>query len=158
MLKVDTFTRRVMSDRFPLVPRYQLDDAQGWLVGIDPLRRYWLLVNGDEAKPIILPGLSTDDFDQFKKAIFAFRKMVVGDVLELPTAAAPLLITCVSKNCFVIDFEVDGYLATHLFDQASLEALLMTAHPDWQCSRQRCELGQQRLTLAQEQSADPKVA
>ncbi|MEM9121132.1 MAG: hypothetical protein AAGD09_25115 [Cyanobacteria bacterium P01_F01_bin.56] len=149
-----------MSDRFPLVPRYRLNDEQTWLVGIDPLRRYWLLVNGDEAKPIILPGLSTSDFDQFRKAILAFRSLSAGDTLDLPTATgAVLTIKCASKNCFVIDFEVDGYLATHFFDQESLESLLMTSHPDWQCAPHHQELGKQILSLSWHQpTAIKKVA
>ncbi|MEM6714085.1 MAG: hypothetical protein AAF827_02270 [Cyanobacteria bacterium P01_D01_bin.6] len=149
-----------MSDRFPLVPRYRLNDEQTWLVGIDPLRRYWLLVNGDEAKPIILPGLSTSDFDQFRKAILAFRSLSAGDTLDLPTATgAVLTIKCASKNCFVIDFEVDGYPATHFFDQESLESLLMTSHPDWQCAPHHQELGKQILSLSwQQPTAIKKVA
>ncbi|RZM74884.1 hypothetical protein [Leptolyngbya iicbica] len=148
-----------MSDRFPLVPRYRLDDEQTWLVGIDPLRRYWLLVNGDEAKPIILPGLSTHDFDQFRQAILAFRGLVAGDTLELPTATGTALaIRCASKNCFAIDFEVNGHPATHLFDQEALESLLMTAHPDWQCAPHHRELGRQTLSLSWHQPAASKTA
>jgi len=147
-----------MSDRFPLVPRYRLDDEQNWLIGIDPLRRYWLLVNGDEAKPIILPGLSTDDFDQFRQAILTFRGMAAGDSLDVPTAmGAPLTIQCVSKNSFVIDFEVDGHAATHLFDQESLESLMMSAHPDWQCAPHHRDLGRQTLPLSWNQTAAIKV-
>jgi hypothetical protein len=148
-----------MSDRFPLVPRYRLDDEQTWLVGIDPLRRYWLLVNGDEAKPIILPGLSINDFDQFRQAILAFRGLVAGDTLDLPTATGDVLtIRCASKNCFAIDFDVDGYLATHLFDQESLESLLMTAHPDWRCAPHHRDLGREMLSLSWHQPAAEKTA
>lgn len=149
-----------MSDRFPLVPRYRLDDEQAWLVGIDPLRRYWLLVNGDETKPIILPGLGAQDFDQFRKAILSFRSMVAGDTLDLPTATgAVLTIACASKNCFAVDFEVDGCLATHLFDQESLESLLMTAHPDWQCAPHHQDLGRRTLSLSWHQpTASKQVA
>ena len=148
-----------MSDRFPLVPRYRLDDEQIWLVGIDPLRRYWILVNGDEAKPIILPGLSTHDFDQFRQAILTFRGMAAGDTLDLPTVTGDCLtVQCVSKNCFVIDHDVNGHPATHLFDQESLESLLMTAHPDWQCAPHHRDLGRQALSLSWEQPAAAKVA
>ena len=149
-----------MSDRFPLVPRYRLDDEQVWLVGIDPLRRYWLLVNGDEAKPIILPGLSTSDFDQFRKAILSFRDMAAGDALAMPTSTGTTLtVRCASKNCFAIDCDVDGYPATHLFDQESLESLLMTAHPDWQCAPHHRELGRKTLSLSWNQpTVSKKVA
>ena len=148
-----------MSDRFPLLPRYRLDDEQHWLVGIDPLRRYWLLVNGDEAAPVILPGLSTDNFDVFRDAILTFRDMVSGDTLELPTAiGTELAIKCVSKNCFVIDTEVNGNPATHIFDQESLESLLMTAHPDWKCAPHHEELGRQMLSLSWEKPAAVNVA
>ena len=148
-----------MSDRFPLVPRYRLDDEQAWLVGIDPLRRYWLLVNGDEATPVILPGLSASDFDIFRDAILTFRGMAAGDTLKLPTAlGSELIVTCVSRNCFVIDTDVNGHPATHLFDQESLESLLMTAHPDWRCAPHHRELGRQTLSLSWDKPAAAKVA
>jgi hypothetical protein len=153
------FLTRPMSDRFPLVPRYRLDDEQVWLVGIDPLRRYWLLVNGDEATPVIMPGFSTDNFDGFREAILTFHRMAAGETLTLPTAiGTDLTVSCVSKNCFVIDADVNGHAATHLFDQESLESLLMTAHPDWQCAPHHKELGGQLLALAWEQPAAAKVA
>ena len=153
------FPDAAMSDRFPLVPRYRLDNEQTWLIGIDPLRRYWLFVNGDEAKPVILPGLSTDDFDQFRQAILAFRGLAAGDTLELPTATATkLTIRCASKNCFAIDFEVNGNPATHLFDQESLESLLMTAHPDWQCAPHHRDLGREMLSLSWNQPSASKAA
>lgn len=148
-----------MSDRFPLLPRYRLDDEKAWLVGIDPLRRYWLLVNGDEATPIVLPGLSTHNFDVFREAILGFRSMSAGDQLKLPTAVGTqLVVKCVSKNCFVIDGEVNGNPATHVFDQESLESLLMTAHPDWQCAPHHRELGRRMLSLSWEKPAAVKVA
>lgn len=148
-----------MSDRFPLVPRYRLDDEQSWLVGIDPLRRYWLLVNGDEATPVILPGLNVDNFDVFRDAILTFRSLMAGETLNLPTAIGDkLLIRCVSKNCYVIDTDVNGYPATHLFDQESLESLLMTAHPDWKCAPHHQELGRHMISCAWEQPDAVKVA
>ena len=45
-----------MSDSFPLAPRYRLDDEDAWLVGIDPLRRYWFAANGDETIQVVVPG------------------------------------------------------------------------------------------------------
>lgn len=148
-----------MSEHFPLVPRYRLDDEQAWLVGIDPLRRYWLLVNGDESTPVILPGLNTEDFDAFRAAILTFREMTAGDTLRLPTAmGTELVVKCVSKNCFVIDTDVNGHPATHLFDQESLESLLMTAHPDWRCAPHHKDLGRQMLSLSWEQPAAMKAA
>lgn len=149
----------IMSDRFPLVPRYRLDDDQSWLVGIDPLRRYWLLVNGDEATPVILPGLSVDEFDVFRDAILTFRSLTAGETLSLPTAiGGELMIRCVSKNCYVIDTDVNGYPATHLFDQESLESLLMTAHPDWKCAPHHQELGRHMISCSWEQPDAVKVA
>jgi hypothetical protein len=148
-----------MSERFPLVPRYRLDDEQAWLIGIDPLRRYWLLVNGAEQMPIIVPGLNTEDFEQFREAILAFRGMDAGMCLELSTTSGmPLVVTCISKNCYSFESEVDGYPATHLFDQESLESLLMTAHPDWRCAPHHEELGRQLLSLSWYQPAAAKAA
>ncbi len=148
-----------MSDALPLVPRYRLDDEQAWLIGIDPMRRYWLAVNSDDRLTILLPGLSTDQFDQFRRAILNFRNLKAGDTLAVPTALKqPLHIQCIAGNCFAIEAEVNGSPATHVFDRESLESLLMTAHPDWQCAPQHAELGRQLLTLSWSQPAAHKAA
>ncbi|MEM1309043.1 MAG: hypothetical protein AAGF98_05995 [Cyanobacteria bacterium P01_H01_bin.153] len=148
-----------MCNQLALVPRYRLDDEQTWLMGIDPLRRYWLWVNDNQANPVILPGLSVNNFDVFRDAILTFRAMTVGDTAKLPTAmGADLVIKCVAKNCYAIDGNVNGNPATHIFDQESLESLLMTAHPDWQCAPHHRELGQKMLAKAWNQPVAVGVA
>lgn len=148
-----------MSERFTLVPRYRLDDDNSWLVGIDPLRRYWLSVNGDEAMTIKLDGLSVDEFDRFRDSIRSFRAMQAGDTVTLPTALGQALtITAISRHCFLIEGEVNGAPTCHLFDRESIESLLMTAHPDWICAPHHRDLGRQVLSLSWEQPAAAKVA
>ena len=51
---------------------------------------------------------------------------------------------CVSPNLYAIEGVVDGD-AWHLFDAESIEAFLMTAHPDWQCASKDIALGQSQL-------------
>lgn len=148
-----------MSECFPLTPRYRLDDEQVWLVGIDPLRRYWLLVNGDAATSVALSGLNTNNFEVFREAIVAFRNMSAGDYLQLPTAGETLLtVRRVSENCFVIQGDVNGSPVSHVFDQETLESLLMTAHPDWRCAPQHEELGRRLLFLSWEKSEAVQAA
>ncbi|MEL6382820.1 MAG: hypothetical protein AAFQ89_10175 [Cyanobacteria bacterium J06626_18] len=148
-----------MSDAFPLAPRYRLDDNDNWLVGVDPLRRYWLAVNGDRTLPVIIPGLNASSFDAFREAVLAFRDMRPGEAMEFPTAIGlPFTLQCVSKNCFLVSGDVNGFPASHLLDQEALESLLMTAHPDWRCAPHHEELGRQMLSLAWDKPAAAKVA
>ncbi|MEM9008357.1 MAG: hypothetical protein AAGE59_33215 [Cyanobacteria bacterium P01_F01_bin.86] len=148
-----------MSDSFPLAPRYRLDDEDAWLVGIDPLRRYWFAANGDETIQVVVPGLSTHSFEGFREAILAFRAMRSGSSIELPTALGTTLeVKCVSRNCFLLEAEVNGFTASHLFDQEALESLLMTAHPDWCCAPHHEDLGRRMLSLSWNKSANAEVA
>lgn len=137
-----------MFSQLSLAPRYRLDDESAWLQGIDPLRRYWVMVNGEETLMRRLPGLSTSDFDDFRQAIRGFRGLDVGQELTLPAELGkPLTVHCVAENTYAI---ADDSAAPvwHLFDRESLESLLMTAHPDWQCAPQHLRLGQWVLTAA----------
>ncbi|NER82183.1 MAG: hypothetical protein F6K42_22005 [Leptolyngbya sp. SIO1D8] len=148
-----------MGSFFPLVSRYRLDDEDTWLVGIDPLRRYWLSVNGDKTLPLVVPGLNASCREDFREAILAFREMRPSDSIQLPTAVGmPLTVKCISRNCFLIEANVNGCPASHLFDQESLESLLMTAHPDWRCAPHHKELGRQMLILSWEKPAAVEVA
>lgn len=148
-----------MSNSFPLSPRYRLDDGDAWLVGVDPLRRYWLSANGDETVPVVIPGLTSNSFEAFRDSVLAFRSLRPGDSVQLPTTIGVLLtIKCVSRNCFLVDGDVNGFPASHLFDQESLESLLMTAHPDWKCAPHHQELGRQMLSLSWEKPASIGVA
>lgn len=148
-----------MREFFPLVPRYRLDDEQPWLLGIDPLRRYWLSVNGGSTVTALVPGLNTESFETFRTAMRSFRQLQAGETIHLPTALGTSLdITCVSNNCFLIAGNVNGAAVSHVFDQESLESLLMTAHPDWCCAPHHKELGCQVLSLSWSQPAAAKVA
>ncbi|MEO1093944.1 MAG: hypothetical protein AAFX01_03470 [Cyanobacteria bacterium J06638_28] len=148
-----------MSNPFPLAPRYRLDDEDTWLIGIDPIRRYWLAINGDETLQAVISGLDSEDFAAFREAVFSFREMHSGDSVQLPTrAGSPLIVKCVAKNCFLLEGEVNGYAACHLFDHESLESLLMTAHPDWVCAPQHKALGSKLLSLAWSQPTVSQVA
>lgn len=147
-----------MFSQLSLSPRYRLDDEQPWLQGVDPLRRYWIAVNGDDSQARRLPGLSCNQFDAFKRAIRSFRSLDVGQELSLPGALGELLtIFCVAENCYAIA-DNSGAPVWHLFDREALESLLMTAHPDWQCAPQHLMLGRSILTAAWGQTAVNQAA
>lgn len=139
-----------MMPLFPLAPRYRLDDELPWLEGIDPARNYWLRVNGEEAIAII-PGLSATSWDDFKAAIKRFRQLEAGEQMVISRAVASIMIHCISTNCYAVEAEVKGAPVWHLFDHETLDSLLMTAHPDWQCSPHDMELGRRLLARAWEQ-------
>lgn len=139
---------QLMYPRFTVIPRYQLDDAIPWLEGIDPLRNYWIAVNGDRAQIITLSGLSASSFEAFKQFIRRFRALKVGESLPLGNSDETLEIICVSANCYAVADQIEGAAIWHLFDQESLESLLMTAHPDWQCSEKDLRLGRSQLEAA----------
>lgn len=130
---------------FTLAPRYRLDDDSVWLIGIDPLRRYWIAVNGDTQTQITLQGLSVSCFEEFQEAIWAFRSLGPGEVLEIPGPTGALMIQCVNENCLAVHDHLEGAEVWHLFDQETLESLLMTAHPDWRCAPRDLELGRQLI-------------
>ena len=141
-----------MTAFFPLAPRYRLDDEQPWLEGIDPSRHYWLMVNGDLKNSVAIPGFAAASFEEFRSGILAFRDLQSGDRLVLKRAASKCTIICISQNCYAIEAEVDGAPIWHLFDQETLESLLMTSHPDWQCAPKDIELGRRMLTQAWEKA------
>jgi hypothetical protein len=148
-----------MFSEFSLAPRYRLDDESPWLKGIDPLRRYWLYINGDQQRVAVLPGLYAKDSEVFRQSIRSFRRMTIGERLALPTELGEgLLIHCVAENCYAIADPATVAPAWHLFDRESLESLLMTAHPDWQCAPQHLSLGRSLLNLAWGQPAAVKAA
>jgi hypothetical protein len=150
---------KIMFSQLSLAPRYRLDDESPWLQGIDPLRRYWVAVNGDETIVRILPGLSTASFDTFKRAIRGFRGLEVGQELTLPAELGEhLTIACVAENCYAIADYTTAAPVSHLFDRESLESLLMTAHPDWQCAPEHLKLGRSLLTAAWGQPVGAQAA
>ena len=148
-----------MFSELSLAPRYRLDDDSPWLKSIDPLRRYWICVNGDPRSMRVLSGLSTQSPEAFKQAIRGFRTRVIGQELTLPAGLSDrLTIHCVANNCYAIADQSTGAEVWHLFDAESLESLLLTAHPDWQCSPEHLNLGRSLLTAAWGQVAVPKAA
>ena len=143
-----------MSSELPLAPRYTLDDESPWLVGIDPVRRYWIRANGAEDVKIAIPGLSTVSFETLKEAIKSFRTLPVGATLTLPTFTTErLTIHCLANNLYAVPYPINNALTWHLFDRETIEAFLLTAHPDWQCAPQDIALGRDTIFQAWGQSS-----
>ena len=134
-----------MNQLFPLAPRYRLDDESPWLKGIDPSRHYWIEVNGDSRLTAILPGLSVSSPAEFKSAILRWRSLQPGEDMTIERAAGSCTIYCISENCYAIEDQNAPVKVWHLFDQETVESLLMTAHPDWKCSPKDVELGRELL-------------
>ena len=148
-----------MFSELSLAPRYRLDDDSPWLKGIDPLRRYWICVNGDQCSLRVLPGLATQSVEAFKQAIRSFRDLTIGQELTLPAGMSDrIIIHCVAENCYAIADNSTGAEVWHLFDAEALESLLFTAHPDWQCAPEHLNLGRSLLTAAWGQAAVSKAA
>jgi hypothetical protein len=140
-----------MTPSISLAPRYRLDDELPWLVGIDPARYYWITVNGDVDTPVALPGLTVSSLSEFKQTIRKFRSLQPQQQMQLLRTANSCTIHCISLNCYAV--EIDGTIPVwHLFDQETLESLLMSAHPDWQCAERDIDLGRQMLMRSLEQS------
>ena len=114
-----------------LTPRYNLDDNSTWLLSIDPIRRYWVAINGDEKFSLGINGLFTSKKEVFRETVLEFRDLTPGQTMYLSTYNEPTQIHCVSSNCYAIADHVMGAEVWHLFDRESLESLLMTAHPNW---------------------------
>ncbi len=130
---------------FSLAPRYRLDDENPWLMGIDPMRRYWIALNGDPDRILPIPGLMMGSFEEFRDTILAFRRLNPGEMLQVESLSGSLSIICITDNCFAITAEIEGADVWHLFDQETLDSLLMTAHPDWHCSPRDLELARKLL-------------
>jgi hypothetical protein len=134
-----------MKALFCLSPRYRLDDESPWLEGIDPSRHYWLAVNGDRNLTVAIPGLMVSSKNQLRQTIGKFRSLQPGEQMTLTRIASACTIHCVSPNCYAIEADINGATVWHLFDQETLDSLLMTAHPDWQCAPSDLELGRKLL-------------
>ncbi|NEO29432.1 MAG: hypothetical protein F6K36_03055 [Symploca sp. SIO3C6] len=136
-----------------LSPRYRLDDESPWLEGIDPARNYWIAVNGDATLKVAIPGLFVCSCEQWKQSILKFRSLQAGEQMDLVRISSSLKIYCISSNCYAIEGEIAGATVWHLFDSESLDSLLMSAHPDWQCAPTDIDLGRQMLSRSWEQEA-----
>ena len=114
-----------------LTPRYNLDDNSSWLLSIDPLRRYWIAVNGDENYSLRINGLLTSQTEIFRDTVLQFRALTPGETLKVPSFDEPTEIYCVSSNSYAIAGQFMGAEVWHLFDRETMESLLMTAQSDW---------------------------
>lgn len=142
-----------MTQPFILSPRYRLDDQSPWLEGVDPSRRYWINVNGNQHLQVTIPGLCVSSIQELKETILRFRSLQPQEKMAIKRVAGGCSIHCVSQNCYAIQGRVDGALTWHLFDRETLESLLMTSHPDWIPSPKDLELGRKALASMFEQPA-----
>lgn len=142
-----------MTQIFVLSPRYRLDDESSWLEGIDPARHYWIAVNGDTNLKVAIPGLTVSSLREWKQHIRRFRSLQAGEQMQLVRIATHCTIHCISENCYAIEGEMAGAPVWHLFDQETLDSLLMTSHPDWQCAPKDIDLGRQLLARSLQQAA-----
>ncbi len=134
-----------MEALFCLSPRYRLDDQSPWLQGIDPSRHYWIAVNGDRDATIAVPGLVVYSISDLKQAITKFRSLQPGEQMSINRIASSYTIYCVEPNCYAVEDIIDDAPVWHLFDQETLDSLLMTAHPEWQCAASDIDLGRRLL-------------
>lgn len=145
-----------MEALFCLSPRYRLDDESPWLEGIDPSRHYWIAVNGDKKATVAIPGLLVSSITEFKQVIRQFRSLQPGEMMSLVRISSVSIIHCISPNCYGLESKINDAAVWHLFDQETLDSLLMTAHPDWQCSQSDIELGRKLLFRSLAQAAAAK--
>ncbi|MDP5017093.1 MAG: hypothetical protein NWQ43_07300 [Dolichospermum sp.] len=146
-----------MKALFCLSPRYRLDDESPWLEGIDPSRHYWIAVNGEKEATMALPGLIVSSISEFKAVIRQFRDLQPGEMMSLARISNRCMIRCVSPNCYALESRVNDAPVWHLFDQETLDSLLMTAHPDWQCAPSGVELGRNLLLRSLAQATTTKA-
>ena len=142
-----------MTQRFILSPRYRLDDESPWLEGIDPAGYYWIAVNGDVGVKVAIAGLTVSSVGEWKQNMRKLRSLQPGERMELIRVTSSCTIYCISSNCYAIEAQVAGALVWHLFDQETLDSLLMTSHPDWQCAPKDVDLGRQLLARSWEKVA-----
>jgi hypothetical protein len=55
------------------------------------------------------------------------------------------MIRCIAPNYYALEARINDAPVWHLFDKQTLDSLLMTAQPDWQCSPSDIELGRKLL-------------
>ncbi|MEM8780599.1 MAG: hypothetical protein AAGF26_17385 [Cyanobacteria bacterium P01_G01_bin.49] len=143
----------MMTQPFILSPRYRLDDQLPWLEGIDPCRRYWLAVNGNQKLRVAIPGLWVSSLEELKEVILRCRSLKPQEKMVIKRTVGRATIQCISSNCYAIQGRVNGALAWHLFDKETIESLLFTSHPNWVPSPKDIELGRNLLESAFQQPA-----
>ncbi len=142
-----------MTQTLILSPRYCLDDEMNWLEGIDPLRRYWLAVNGNQQLTVVIAGLCVSSSQELKEVILGFRALQPQQTMILKGCFGKLTIHYLSPNCYAIEGRVKSALTWHLFDKETVESLLLTSHPQWVPSQRDIQLGRRLLESAFEQPA-----
>ena len=145
-----------MKVSFCLSPRYRLDDELPWLEGIDPSRHYWIKINGSSKLTVAIPGLLVSSMDEMKQAMKRFRSLQPGEQMTLERVASNCTIHCIATNCYAIETEVLDAPVWHLFDQETLDGLLTSAHPDWQCAPSDIDLGRKLLLRSLQQATATK--
>ncbi|MCG6138159.1 MAG: hypothetical protein MET45_26610 [Nostoc sp. LLA-1] len=141
---------------FCLSPRYRLDDESPWLEGIDPSRHYWVAVNGDKNLTVAIPGLVVSSMSELKQNIRQFRALQPEEKMTVARIASACTIHCISSNCYAVEDQINDAQVWHLFDQETLDSLLMTAHPDWQCAPSDIELGRKLLLRSLQEATATK--
>lgn len=76
-----------MQPLVPLASRYRLDDEQPWLEGIDPARNYWIRINEEEQQMVVIPGLLSSSFAEFRDFVQRFRLLQPGEQMKLNRSA-----------------------------------------------------------------------
>lgn len=95
---------------------------------------------------LAIPGLTVNSSRAFREAIISFRSLAPGESLLLSTYInSRLEIYCIAENLYAIPYAIGTAKAWHLFDYETIESLLLTSHPDWQCSPQDMALGRDLL-------------
>jgi hypothetical protein len=136
-----------------LSPCYRVNDELPWLEGIDPSRHYWIAVNGDNKHVVTIPGLIViSSIEELREAMRQFRSLQPGEQMSLERAASITNIYCIASNCYAVEGYINEAAVLHLFDCEALDSLLMTAHPDWQCSDKDIDLGRKVLQRSFQQA------
>lgn len=133
-------------------PRYCLIDESPWLEGIDPICQYWIAVNGQPSLLTAVPGAIASSLDGFQAIIETFRGLQPGERLLLERTFEPCVIRCVGPDCYAIETTLAGAPVWHLFDHETLDILLLTCHPDWECSPHDINLSRAALRRSWTQS------
>jgi hypothetical protein len=76
--------------------------------------------------------------------------------MTLNRIASACRIYCISLNCYAVEAQINEALVWHLFDQETLDSLLMTAHPDWVCAPSDIDLGRKMLLRSFEKATVTK--
>lgn len=137
-----------MQSALALAPRYTWEHEFNWLLGVDPVRRYWIKIDRTDSVAVAIPGLSVQSLNVLQETIRSFHSLPVGSTITLPTFTTErLTIHHLMENLYAIPHAINGAATWHLFDCKAIESLLLTAHPDWRCTPQDIALGRDVIAL-----------